>query len=156
MAPKIDYQEITKLIDLLEKRKLADFELEIEGFKIRITREQPGPAAQTAGLAAGPSPAMGAAPSATETEAPEQAYEENLHIVKSPMVGTFYRAPDPSAPHFVEIGDEVAASQTLCLIEAMKLMNEIEADAEGVIEEVFVKNGQPVEYGQKLFSIRLK
>jgi acetyl-CoA carboxylase biotin carboxyl carrier protein len=87
-----------------------------------------------------------------ESEVPEN--ESGLHIVTSPMVGTFYRASDPSSPPFVEQGDSVKKSQTLCIIEAMKLMNEIEADADGILEKIYLKNGKPVEYGQKLFAIK--
>lgn len=156
MAPKIDYEEITRLIDLLEKRRLTVFELEMEDFKIKISREgprpspAPAPPAQSEGEPTSAPPPNGL----IEESLPED--EEGIHYVTSPMVGTFYRAPDPSSPPFVEIGDEVGPGKTLCIIEAMKLMNEIEADGEGTIEDIFIKNAQPVEYGQKLFSIRLK
>lgn len=154
MKSKIDYQEILKLIDLLEEKNLTRFELELEGFKISIGRGQDSPRiplelpVAPAGIPAQPS-AQDTGPQ--EFLPPEQ---DDLVYVDSPMVGTFYRAPDPSSPPFVDKGETVEKNQTLCIIEAMKLMNEIEADVEGVVEEVFVKNGKPVEYGQRLFSIR--
>ncbi len=153
MKSKIDYNEITKLIDLLEERKLAHFELEVEGLKISIGR---GPTAgHAAELVKVKSPAS-ADPTETGSlngATPEEV-QNNFHMVNSPMVGTFYRSPDPSAPVFVEPGEKVKKNQTLCIIEAMKLMNEIEADVEGEIAEIYVKNGKPVEYGQKLFAIK--
>jgi acetyl-CoA carboxylase biotin carboxyl carrier protein len=84
---------------------------------------------------------------------PKEA-KNDLHYISSPMVGTFYRAPDPSSPPFVEIGESVQKNQTLCIIEAMKLMNEIESDIDGILEEIYVQNGKPVEYGKKLFAIK--
>jgi len=152
MKSKIDYKEIIKLIDLLEERNLAEFELEVEGFKIKISRVKTQTATQKSSSLPGPSP---------EDEAnsgfPEPVPREgsnNLHFITSPIVGTFYRAPDPSSPPFVDIGDTVKKNQTLCIIEAMKLMNEIESDVEGILEEIFVENGKPVEYGKRLFAIR--
>jgi acetyl-CoA carboxylase biotin carboxyl carrier protein len=100
------------------------------------------------------SPAVPAPPPASASVPPAAAAEEELHTVKSPIVGTFYEAPGPGALPFVKPGDQVAAGQVLCIIEAMKLMNEIEADASGEIVKVLVNNGQPVEYGQPLFAIR--
>jgi acetyl-CoA carboxylase biotin carboxyl carrier protein len=154
MKSKIDYQEILKLIDLLEERNLSRFELEVEGFKISIGRGQDSSRIPPeAPVAAGAVPAQSSSPDAVPQEkAPPE--RDDLIYVDSPMVGTFYRASDPSSPPFVDKGESIQKNQTLCIIEAMKLMNEIEADVDGVIEEVFVKNGKPVEYGQKLFSIR--
>lgn len=154
MKSKIDYQEILKLIDLLEERDLSRFELEVEGFKISIGRGL-APAAPLEIMAAPPAPQPGADSrknSELGTSGPEE--REDLEYVASPMVGTFYRSPDPSSAAFVEKGESVTKNQTLCIIEAMKLMNEIEADVDGVVEEIFVKNGKPVEYGQKLFAIK--
>jgi acetyl-CoA carboxylase biotin carboxyl carrier protein len=107
-------------------------------------------------MAAAPAPTSysAAAPPASPSIAPPAAAEEELHNVKSPIVGTFYEAPGPGALPFVKPGDQVAAGQVLCIIEAMKLMNEIEADASGEVVKVLVNNGQPVEYGQPLFAIR--
>jgi acetyl-CoA carboxylase biotin carboxyl carrier protein len=155
LSGKIDYDEVRKLIALLEERNLTVFELETEGFKVKIGRGAPAPAAAAAApAAAAPNPA-----SPTETpeaaEARLQAAEaaKGHHIVSSPMVGTFYRAPDPSSAPFVDIGDPVKKGQTLCIIEAMKLMNEIEAEIDGTIADIYVENAKPVEFGQKLFAI---
>jgi acetyl-CoA carboxylase biotin carboxyl carrier protein len=151
---KIDYEEITKLVSFLEEKHLTQFELEVEGFKIKISRAlsqvtapakvsvpAPAPQPEPAQPAAQASPAAGEAPGA-------------FHYIISPMVGTFYRTPDPTSPSFVEIGEEVKKGQTLCIIEAMKLMNEIESDLDGIVAEIYVENGKPVEYGQRLFAIR--
>jgi acetyl-CoA carboxylase biotin carboxyl carrier protein len=151
MKSKIDYKELIKLIDLMEERNLAHFELEVEGLKIKVSKDQLLSDTKGDRPLAEQSPIReilhaGAAP---EPEAPEN--DSGLHIITSPMVGTFYRAPDPSSPPFVE---PVKKSQTLCIIEAMKLMNEIEADADGILEKIYIKSGKPVEYGQKLFAIK--
>ena len=154
MKSKIDYKELIKLIDLMEERNLAHFELEVEGLKIKVSKDQPladtkenRPLAEQNSvreiIQAGIFP---------ESESPEN--DSGLHIITSPMVGTFYRAPDPSSPPFVEQGESVKKNQTLCIIEAMKLMNEIEADADGILEKIFIKSGKAVEYGQKLFAIK--
>ena len=152
MKSKIDYKEILKLIDLLEERDLSDFELEIEGFKIKISRGRPARIEPESPAASTPAAEFDPGPSTVEPET--TASKNDLHYISSPMVGTFYRAPDPSSPPFVEIGESVQKNQTLCIIEAMKLMNEIESDVDGVLEEVFVQNGKPVEYGKKLFAIK--
>jgi acetyl-CoA carboxylase biotin carboxyl carrier protein len=152
MAPKIDFDEITKVVKLLEERNLAEFELEIEGFKIKISRNAQvvyAPAPQPA--PAHHAPASGGMPNPMEP--PPAEPKGNVHHVISPIVGTFYRAPSPSSPPFVDVGDIVKKKQTLCIVEAMKLMNEIECDVDGVVKEIFVENGKPVEYGQKLFAI---
>jgi acetyl-CoA carboxylase biotin carboxyl carrier protein len=152
MKAKIDYKEIIKIIDLLEERNLSEFELEIEDLKIKISRaSQTKNSQETASVI----PLAGATDS-PESSAPTEAAEEQegLHLITSPMVGTFYRSPDPSAPPFVEKGESVTKNQTLCIIEAMKLMNEIEAEVDGTLEEIYIKNGKPVEYGQKLFAIK--
>ena len=149
MAPKIDFEEIQKFIKLLEEKNLAEFELEVEGFKIKIARTAPAPhppaAAPAAGFPASFRPAP-LAPEAGEDKGP-------VVYVTSPMVGTFYRAPAPSSPPFVEAGDPVKKRQTLCIVEAMKLMNEIECEVDGIVREVLVENGKPVEFGQRLFAI---
>jgi acetyl-CoA carboxylase biotin carboxyl carrier protein len=152
MKAKIDYKEIIKIIDLLEERNLSEFELEIEDLKIKISRapqktnsQEIAPAVPFAGISDN-----------SEAHAQKEAADdqEGLHFITSPMVGTFYRSSDPSSPPFVEKGESVAKNQTLCIIEAMKLMNEIEAEVEGTLEEIYIKNGKPVEYGQKLFAIK--
>jgi acetyl-CoA carboxylase biotin carboxyl carrier protein len=149
---KIDYAEVLKLIALLEEKDLTLFELEVEGFKIKIGRNVPG-APVYHHLAPAPAPAAAGAFVAPEP-VPGPVADKDIRDVTSPMVGTFYRASAPNADPFVEIGEPVKKGQTLCIIEAMKLMNEIESDADGVVTAILVENGKPVEYGQKLFSIR--
>jgi acetyl-coA carboxylase, biotin carboxyl carrier protein len=149
----MDLRKLKKLIDLVEESGIAEIEVTEGEEKVRITRAtaaQPvfaAPAAiapvATAPVAAAPAPAVSAAP----------AVRDLSNAQKSPMVGTFYRAPGPNAPAFVEIGQQVKAGDTLCIIEAMKLMNEIEAEKSGVIKEILVDNGTPVEYGEPLFII---
>jgi len=152
MSGKIDYDELRKLIGLLEEKGLAVFELEVEGLKVKIGRNAPQPApsasAPPVGPAAGPEAEAAAAAIAQAVEA-----AKGHHMITSPMVGMFYRASDPASPPFVDIGDIVKKGQTLCIIEAMKLMNEIEADVDGTVVEIFGENAKPVEYGQKLFAI---
>ena len=158
-------REICELIDVLVERQINEFEMEKGGIRIRIKRGSAG-----AEMASSPVYGNNHAPSwpATPTldpphsspapgkhdapEIPESA--EDLHLVKSPIVGTYYNAPSPSAPPFVTVGDVVQVGQPLCIIEAMKLMNEIESDVDGEVTRCYVENGQPVEYGQALFAIR--
>jgi acetyl-CoA carboxylase biotin carboxyl carrier protein len=160
MSIKIDYEEIAKLVSFLEEKNLTQFELEVEGFKIKIARGAgSAPQATVSGVQTPSSQPSAHFGSSTARSAPADfaripESSNNLHYVTSPMVGTFYRAPDPASPPYVEMGEEVKKSQTLCIIEAMKLMNEIESEVEGVIQEIFVENGKPVEYGQRLFSIK--
>lgn len=149
----MDLRKLKKLIDLVEESGIAEIEVTEGEEKVRITRAtaaQPvfaAPAAiapvAAAPVAAAPAPAVSAAP----------AVRDLSNAQKSPMVGTFYRAPGPNAPAFVEIGQQVKAGDTLCIIEAMKLMNEIEAEKSGVVKEILVENGTPVEYGEPLFII---
>ena len=154
MKAKIDHKELIKLIDLMDERNLTYFELEVEGLKIKISKDQllEGKAENKPSREHSPSHGLLQTDASSASEVPEN--ESGLHIVTSPMVGTFYRAPDPSSPPFVEQGDSIKKNQTLCIIEAMKLMNEIEADADGILENIYIKNGNSVEYGQKLFAIR--
>jgi acetyl-CoA carboxylase biotin carboxyl carrier protein len=152
-GPKIDFAEINKLIAILEEKKLSHFELEIEGFKIKISRNTSS-AILSENLSSSPGLAKTEAsqnPGFTVTQPQER--KDNVHYVTSPMVGTFYRAPNPNSPPFVDVGDTVKKKQTLCIIEAMKLMNEIEAEIDGVVQEVYVENGKPIEFGQKLFAL---
>jgi acetyl-CoA carboxylase biotin carboxyl carrier protein len=143
----MDLRKLKKLIDLVQESGIAELEITEGEEKVRITRSGPA-AAQTVVLppAAGV-PALGVSGQASAAGAAEG------HVVKSPMVGTFYRASSPGSKPFVEIGDTVEVGETLCIIEAMKLMNEIESDHAGTVKEVLVENGQPVEYGQPLFLI---
>jgi len=156
LSGMIDYNELRKLIGLLEEKGLSVFELEVEGLKVKIGRNAPQPApsaiAPPASPAAGPAaPHEIAAAAEARAEAVEAA--KGHHMITSPMVGMFYRASDPASPPFVDIGDIVKKGQTLCIIEAMKLMNEIEADVDGTVVEIYGENAKPVEYGQKLFAI---
>lgn len=156
----MDLRKLKKLIDLVEESGIAEIEVTEGEEKVRITRTVAAPApAQTiyatapmaAPVAPTPAPVAAAPVAAAAPSAP--AARDLSQAQKSPMVGTFYRAPSPSAPAFVEVGATVKAGDTLCIIEAMKLMNEIEAEKSGVIKEILVENGQPVEFGEPLFII---
>jgi acetyl-CoA carboxylase biotin carboxyl carrier protein len=153
MAAKIDYDEIRKLVALLEEKNLAVFELEVEGLKIKIGRSAQAPAPLPVAQAPGAAPPQNDAERAVDVTLAAVEPPTGQHLITSPMVGTFYRAPDPTAPPFTDIGEAVKKGQTLCIIEAMKLMNEIEADMDGTIVDIFVDNAKPVEFGQKLFAI---
>jgi acetyl-CoA carboxylase biotin carboxyl carrier protein len=154
----MNQKELKELIEFLKEQDIAEFELERGDVKVRIKRGTPAAiapvtlpiSAPTLATAAATPPA---APPAAQSP-PSKSPDEGLHQVKSPIVGTFYDSPSPGSPPFVKPGDTVEAGQVLCIIEAMKLMNEIEADASGEIVKRLVNNGQPVEYGQPLFSIR--
>jgi acetyl-CoA carboxylase biotin carboxyl carrier protein len=151
----MDLRKLKTLIDLVSESGISELEVTEGEGKVRIVKNAPPvyvqPAAQYAAPAAAPlaAPAHAgeAAPAAAAPAAPQG------HVVTSPMVGTFYRAPSPGADPFVQVGDTVKEGQTLCIIEAMKLLNEIESDAAGVVKEILVENGQAVEYGQPLFVI---
>ena len=154
MSEKIDYKEIKKLVQFMEEKKLSHFELEIEGLKVKISRNpSPLPPLESPHISQEPEESEGNESVQPQDVKPEQR-KNNLIFITSPMVGTFYRAPDPSSSSFVEVGDPVEKNQTLCIIEAMKLMNEIESEIDGVLEEIYAENGKPVEYGQKLFAIK--
>ena len=151
----MDLRKLKKLIDLVQESGIAELEITEGEEKVRISRA--GNAMQTAVMTTPQATTMmAAAPvaaAAAVAAAPETPAEPEGHVVKSPMVGTFYRSSAPGAKPFVEIGQSVNAGETLCIIEAMKLLNEIEADQGGVVKSVLVENGQPVEYGQPLFLI---
>jgi acetyl-CoA carboxylase biotin carboxyl carrier protein len=160
-----EMKELKELVEFLKENKIGEFDLERGELKVRIKFAQEGAAADLASLsrllasspaASAPAPVTlpavhAAAPAAS---APAESEDASLHIVKSPIVGTFYESPSPGTPAFVKIGDQVEQGQVLCIIEAMKLMNEIESDATGEIVKRFVQSGQPVEYGQQLFAVR--
>jgi acetyl-CoA carboxylase biotin carboxyl carrier protein len=153
--------EIKELIEFVSKKEFNEFELERGAFRLRWRKGMPEPAPSIQPPANLPQPAVenrpvefASAPLVTPQPAPV-SQEENLHIVASPIVGTFYRSPSPTAEAFVKLGDTVETGKTLCIIEAMKLMNEIPSDAGGTVAKVFVENGQPVEYGQPLFGIKV-
>ena len=153
MDPK-DIKEIKAIIDLMKKNDLSVFEIEKEGFRLKLEK---GPSAQAA--AAVPSAAAGppkAVPAAAETTpaAPKAIESASLKEIVSPMVGTFYRGPSPDAPPFVDVGKTVAEDTVVCIIEAMKVMNEIKAETGGIIAEVLAENGKPVQFGQVLFRVR--
>jgi acetyl-CoA carboxylase biotin carboxyl carrier protein len=158
--------DIKRLIEFLREQDVTDFELDYDGVKLRLksgvaaapalpvmpvvhTVAAPVAAAPVAPVPAHPSPAA-----ATDGEPSEEGTE--LAIVKSPIVGTFYRAPEPEAKNFVEVGESVKKGQVLCIIEAMKLMNEIDSEYDGEVVNIYVENGQAVQYGERLFAIRLK
>ncbi|MFQ5470342.1 MAG: acetyl-CoA carboxylase biotin carboxyl carrier protein [Gammaproteobacteria bacterium] len=151
----MDIRKIKKLIELLEESDLAEIEVHEDKESVRISRAsavQPAPALVSA--AAMPPVAAPPAPSAPATEpAPEAGKQPSGHTIDAPMVGTFYRAPAPGSKPFVEPGQMVSVGDTLCIIEAMKMLNQIEADKAGKIVDILVENGQPVEYGEPLFVI---
>jgi acetyl-CoA carboxylase biotin carboxyl carrier protein len=157
----MDLRKLKKLIDLVQESGIAEIEITEGEEKVRILRGGgAGPQAHVpsvfqapaAGHAAATQPSPAPVPAPASSAAPEPAAQEG-HVFKSPMVGTFYRAPSPDAKAFVEVGQAVKEGQTICIIEAMKLMNEIEVDKAGVVKAILVENGQPVEYGQPLFII---
>lgn len=156
----MDLRKLKKLIDLVEESGIAEIEVTEGEEKVRITRATAAPApvyaapAQVVAPAPAPAPAPAAAPAAAAAPAPAAPAARDLsNAQKSPMVGTFYRAPGPNAAAFVEVGQQVKAGDTLCIIEAMKLMNEIEAEKSGTVKEILVENGTPVEFGEPLFII---
>jgi acetyl-CoA carboxylase biotin carboxyl carrier protein len=162
----MNQKELKELIEFLIEKDITEFELERGDVKVRIKRgvEQTHPLAETRVIAVPTAVSIpdvsaagsGAAapPAAPAVKAPVP--EEPLHMVKSPIVGTFYEAPSPGAPPFVQVGDKVEVAQVLCIVEAMKLLNEIESDVAGEIVKKLAVNGQPIEYGQELFAIRPK
>ena len=152
----MDLKDIKAIIDLMKKNSVTEFELEKQDFKIRLKRgpngggaavsfEDPLPVVYAPGPAAIPAPAV-----ATPPPAPASSELE----IKSPMIGTFYRAPSPEAAPYIEVGTEVSPETVVCIIEAMKVMNEIKAEAKGVITQVLIENAKPVEFGQPLFKLR--
>ena len=154
----MEFDDIEKILALVREHDLAEFELERDGLKLRVKKahtttahpmQQPMPAVQ---LQPQPSTAYTTAHAAPPAE--PTAEELELAVVKSPIVGTFYRSPEPGAPSFVEIGQRVTKDQVLCIIEAMKLMNEITSEYDGEIVSAYVENGKPVQYGERLFAIR--
>lgn len=144
---KLDLEQLRELIRLLDESNLTEIEVEHDDDRIRVRRD---PAVVVGAVASSVAPAatVSAAPAAEPAPA-----EENGVYVTSPFVGTFYRSPSPDADAFVEVGDEIVAGQVLCIVEAMKLMNEIEAETAGTVVEVLVENGKPVEFGDRLFRL---
>jgi acetyl-CoA carboxylase biotin carboxyl carrier protein len=160
----MNQKELKELIEFLIEKDIAEFELERGDVKVRIKRggehtivhAHGEPRFYAVPPAPGAAPELGAAPIAAPAPAAPPATEEGLHMVKSPIVGTFYEAPSPGAPPFVKAGDMVELGQVLCIVEAMKLLNEIESDVAGEIVKKLAVNSQPIEYGQDLFVIRPK
>src|SRR5579884_4093630 len=164
----MNQKELKELVEFLIEKDITEFELERGDVKVRIKRGTPASAQHTERIIAVPAPShtvhmpSGAASASVPPEppsaptAPAAAPAEELHLVKSPIVGTYYESPSPGSPPFVKPGDSVEVGQVLCIVEAMKLMNEIEADVAGEVVKLLVKNGQPIEYNQELFAIRPK
>jgi acetyl-CoA carboxylase biotin carboxyl carrier protein len=160
----LNLKELKEILQILDEKEITEFELEEEGMKLRIRkaapRQEPLPAAavtvvpvvQSAPVA--PPPAAPVASAVGTPAAPAAPDEAGLVQVKSPIVGTFYRSPDPASPPFVSVGDRIQVGQVLCIIEAMKLMNEIEAEVAGEVVKILHDNGQPVQYGEPLFAVR--
>jgi acetyl-CoA carboxylase biotin carboxyl carrier protein len=159
----MDLDDIRQILNLVREHDLAEFELERDGLKVRIRKAGREvafvPAAAASGHPAPVAPAAPIAPLASSTvEAGggvEPAESLELGVIKSPIVGTFYRSAEPGAPAFVDVGDVVKKGQVLCIIEAMKLMNEIESDCDGEIAKIYVENGKPVQYGDRLFAVKV-
>jgi oxaloacetate decarboxylase alpha subunit len=154
----LNLNELKELLELISERDITEFEMEEEGIKLKVKKGTAVPIAAPAPMPVTPAVIPAAPAPATESPAaaPEASEQEDpgLTYVRSPMVGTFYRAPEPGAPPFVNGGDRIKPGQVLCIIEAMKLMNEIEAECAGEVVDIFVENAQPVQYGDRLFSIR--
>ena len=149
----MDLRKLKTLIDLVQQSGIAELEITEGEEKVKIVKGGVVSLAPSAAPAAAPPPASAPEAKAAATPAAEPAAGQEGHVVKAPMVGTFYRSPSPDAKPFVEVGQSVKEGDTICIIEAMKLMNEIEADASGVVKAILVENGQPVEYGQPLFIL---
>jgi acetyl-CoA carboxylase biotin carboxyl carrier protein len=159
----LEFEDIERILELVRQHDLMEFELERDGLKLRVRKAGPGlppvvaqaPAPVLASPSAPPEPPplTPMPPASAESAEPDDAPLE-LAVVKSPIVGTFYRAAEPGAASFVEIGQHVKKDQVLCIIEAMKLMNEITSEYDGEIVSIYVENGKPVQYGERLFAIK--
>ncbi len=157
----MELKQIKQIIDLMKRSELTEFAIEEEGFKLKIRRGPTGypVVAQTSNppFATAPAPIaepVGGTSTAATTAASAGEQEMGVTYIKSPMVGTFYRAPSPESKAFADVGTKVVENTPVCIIEAMKIMNEIQAETKGTVIEVLVENGQPVEYGQKLFKVK--
>jgi acetyl-CoA carboxylase biotin carboxyl carrier protein len=167
----LDLKQIKQIIDLMKRSDLTEFAIEEQGFKLKICRGPDGMPAISGGqmlihtpphmVVEAPRPAAATSPAATPATALDVAAatatpdEPGVSYIKSPMVGTFYRSASPESPPFVEIGAKIEEKTVICIIEAMKIMNEIQAETKGSVLEVLIENGQPVEYGQRLFKIKV-
>ena len=164
----MDLDQLKHILDLVREHELSEFEIEQGGLRLKIRKDASGamvarpaevvaPAATTVAPVAPPHAASATAPAPAPTPTAEADEEDvELAVVKSPIVGTFYRSAEPNAPSFVEVGSTVKKGQVLCIIEAMKLMNEIDSEHDGVIANIYIENGQPVQYGERMFAIRTK
>ncbi len=154
----MEFDDIERILELVRQHDLAEFELEREGLKLRVRKASAGYPLPGTGASfppvAPPAPAAHAASAPAVAPAPDDNDAVDLAVVKSPIVGTFYRYPEPGATSFVEIGDRVKKDQVLCIIEAMKLMNEITSEYDGEVVSAYVENGKAVQYGERLFAIR--
>jgi acetyl-CoA carboxylase biotin carboxyl carrier protein len=159
----MDLDDIRQILNLVREHDLAEFELERDGLKVRVRKAGREIAYAPPSVPAAPESAptrsapLAPAPSANVAPGPgaEPPDSVELGVIKSPIVGTFYRSPEPGAASFVEVGDVVKKGQVLCIIEAMKLMNEIESDCDGEIIKIYVENGKPVQYGDRLFAVKV-
>jgi acetyl-CoA carboxylase biotin carboxyl carrier protein len=164
----MDFDQLKHILDLVREYGLSEFEIEHEGLRLKVRSDFAGVAAATSAAGAAPptvaSQATGSAsarPSAAVVQGAPGSTQPGdadieLEVVKSPIVGTFYRSPEPGAPSFVDIGTTVKKGQVLCIIEAMKLMNEIDSEYDGEVVNIYVENGQSVQYGERLFAIRMR
>jgi acetyl-CoA carboxylase biotin carboxyl carrier protein len=159
----INLEQLKQILELVREHELSELEIEQEGVRVKVKKDAAGGLVvqPPAGLPAAAPPPGGARPAAPPSTIPVSTLADGdtdveLAVVKSPIVGTFYRSPEPGAPSFVEIGASVKKGQVLCIVEAMKLMNEIESEYDGEVVNVYVENGQPVQYGERLFAIRTK
>jgi acetyl-CoA carboxylase biotin carboxyl carrier protein len=154
----LNFKEILELIDIVAERGIAEIEIEQAGTKLRIQGKPSAPQvihSYMNGQRDMSLPALPAPAPVLSAKAQEDEIDASLHVITSPIVGTFYRSPNPETDPFVTIGDHVSKGKVICIVEAMKLMNEIESDVDGEIVKVFPQNGQPIEYGEKLFAVRL-
>jgi acetyl-CoA carboxylase biotin carboxyl carrier protein len=157
----MNLDDIKQILELVREHELAEFELERDGLKVRIRKAGgevayiPAPVPQVQAAPAGAHAQPVAAPSVAVLAAADEGDSVNLAVIKSPIVGTFYRSSEPGAPAFVNVGDMVKKGQVLCIIEAMKLMNEIECDTDGELAAVYVENGKPVQFGERLFAVKV-
>lgn len=151
----MDIRKLKKLMELLESSDISEIEIHEGDIKVRLTRHRPSVEGWAVQMPAGPAlpPVETVPPRKVAGQKAEPPEEPEGHVVTAPMVGTFYRAPSPGAKPFVEVGQRVSVGDTLCIIEAMKMLNEIEADRAGVVRAILKENGQPVEYGEALFVI---
>lgn len=153
----MDLKDIKQVIDLMKRAELTEFDLEKEGFKLHLSRKEKDAVPQiiqAAPVVAAPVAAAAAASEAKPAAASAPVEEKGIELIKSPMIGTFYRAPSPESPVFAEVGTKVTAESVVCIIEAMKVMNEIQSEISGTITEVLVENGDAIEFGQPLFKVK--